>query len=192
MNLLRGLVAVALLSGLTACTNAMAGTPHAPWDKAVGSDKPATSTAPPGRPREVRLDTVDPCTLVPRADYPDYYMDEPGKPELDESGAPECAWDGTDIGFFGINLRTYEGIDVWLDGSRSGIPEWVDPVLGFPALTLVRAGDENFCMVGVDVADGQTLMVMVGYDLNPPARLPPICEYTHQFATTVMGTLVGQ
>lgn len=185
MNPRLGLLVVALLSGLTACTDAVAGTPHAPWGKAVGYEDP-------GRPQEIRLDTVDPCTLLPQADYADYYMDEPGNPEMDDDGGPICAWDGTDIGFFAINLRTYEGIGVWLDGSRSGIAEMVDPVLGFPAVTIVLSGDENFCMLGVDVADEQTLMVQVGYDLNPPTRLPPICEYTHQFATTVMSTLVGQ
>ena len=191
MNVLRWLLAVMLLSGLAACTNAVAGTPHAPWTQAV-DDPDETATAPPSRPREIRLDTVDPCVLVPQADYPDYYMDEPGAPRKGDNGAAECFWAGTDYGIFGITLRTYEGIGVWLDGSRSGLAERVDPVLGFPAVTIELAGDDSFCMVGVDVADGQTLLVHANLSADRPRRLPPTCEYTQQFATSVMSTLVGK
>lgn len=182
MNLLRWLLVVALLSGLTACTDAVAGTPR----------PDPSAPAPSSRPREVRLDTVDPCTLITEADYRDYYLDEPGKPERDDNGSAVCAWDGAAYGFFDIVLQTHEGIEVWLDGSRNGRAEEIDPVLDFPAISIVLAGDENYCRVGVDVADGQTLLVSAGYDLTRPVELPPVCEYAHQFATSVMTRLLDQ
>ena len=155
--------------------------------------EPGGRTAPPSRPREIRLDTVDPCVLVPQADYPDYFMeDEPGEPDTDDEGAAECVWAGTFIGTFAITLRTYEGIGPWLDGSRSGIAERVDPIQGFPAITIQLKGDANFCMVGVDVAEGQTMLVQLDLNEGRPGNLPPICEYAHQFATSVMSTLVNQ
>lgn len=147
---------------------------------------------PPSRPREIRLDTVDPCTLIPRADYSDYYLDEPGKPEQDDNGAAGCAWDGAEYGFFAISLQTRDGIEVWLDGSRSGLAERTDPVLDFPAVAVMLPDDDRFCVVGVDVADGQSLEVQVGYDLTIPEDMPPICEYAHQFATSAMTTLVDK
>ena len=94
----------------------------------------------PVRPREIKLDDVDPCTLILEADYPDYYMDEDGVPGEDERGNAECGWDGTEVGYFGIILDVSDGIETRLDGTYTVVGEVTDPVLNFGAVTYALRG----------------------------------------------------
>ncbi|MCT2587827.1 DUF3558 domain-containing protein [Actinophytocola gossypii] len=175
-------VVVLLFAAIAAgCTSTSAGAP-----------KPAVTAAEstgdePTRPREIRLDDVDPCTLLPEAEYEDYYLDEPGKPEESDRGEDQCVWYG-DAGYMGVSLVTYDGVDA--RKGRYGQMEPTDPVEGFPAYTITLPGDEdNACFVLVDTADGQYLDVQVGlYDTSRDVPAP--CEYAHQFASSVMSTLL--
>jgi uncharacterized protein DUF3558 len=118
-------------------------------------------------------------------------MDEPGKPGQNTTyDASECAWDGTDVGFFAIVLVTNEGIETWRDPSRAAEVDEVDPVDGYPALSVRLPDDDTQCYTVVDVADGQYLLANVGIDNNDLSRVPEPCEYAHQFAESAMSTLV--
>lgn len=189
MNPTRALLVAALLTGLAAgCTTTSTGDPRPADTTTSGDSTESTSTAPPTRPREITLDTIDPCALIPQSDYPDYYMEEPGKPKKSAKGAPECIWTGTRVGYFSVTLVMYEGVDA-LQESRLGEAEPAEPIAEFPTYSVVLPDDENACFVAVDVAEGQYLITQVGMD-NKLAGLPPICEYTHQFAASAMSTLV--
>lgn len=183
------LASVVLFAGLvSSCTTTSAGEPR-PQTTAGGQESTSRPGDLPSRPRELKLDDVDPCTLISQSDYPDFHMDESGKPGTDDLGSAECLWTGTAVGYFGITLRVSEGIEVWLDGSKNTQGEVTDPILEFPSVTFTLE-DDNPCFVSVDVADGQQLLVQVGIDGPSVDSVPPVCEYAHQFATSAMNTLV--
>ncbi len=180
------LLSAFLLAAAAGCTTTSAGEPV----PAVRAADTGSSGSWPSRPAELRLDDVDPCALVPQSDLGDYWITKPGKPGEDDKGSPDCFWSASRFGYFGITLRVTEGIEVWRDGSRSGKSADTDPVLDYPAMTIVVPNDDHTCSVAVDVADGQYLLVQAGVD-NPPAdNHPSVCEYAHRFASMAVAGLV--
>lgn len=184
------LAALAVLMLGAGCTTTSAGEPRPQDTTTSGAGEPTNSVGLPPRPREIPLDDVDPCTLIPRADESDYYIDEPGESRVDDDGNAECLWVGTEVGYFGIKLDVSEGTETHLDGSYTVVGDIADPINGFGAVTYGLPGDEGACFVSVDVADGQQLVVQVGIDKSDLEDVPPICEYAHQFAASAMETLV--
>ncbi len=176
-----------LLAGLTsACTTTSMGRPDADPD-ITRVDETVEE-----RPREIKIDGVDPCSLIRTSDYPDFYLDEAGVEHQDKTfDAAECAWDGTDIGYFAVLLVTTGGVEMWLDGSTSAHGRAADPIDGFPVVTVLRPEDENSCFAAVDVADGQQLLAQVGIDNSKLSSVPPVCDVAHRFASSAMSTLVA-
>jgi uncharacterized protein DUF3558 len=185
MNPLTLLLVTTLAAG---CTTASGGDPK------PATTAPDTSTAEQERPREIRLDDVDPCSLIPEADYSDFYLDEPGTPRTDKTyDSPGCGWTGTEVGIVDIVLVVNEGIEVWLDGDRVNVnASRVDAIDDFPAVELESKQDENSCDVAVDVADGQYLLTTVIIDNRALSKVPDPCEFTYQLAESAMSTLVKQ
>jgi len=181
MHTARLAVSMLVLLLVAGCSNTSSGNPM-PADSVAGSSGNAST-----RPQELRLDDVNPCTLLSHDEYSDYHLDEPGKPEQDDRGADQCAWFG-EIGYMDVTLVTFEGVEA--RKNRYGQMESTDPIDGFPAYTVTLPGDEEkACFVLVDVADGQHLDVQVGL-YGSPGGIPPVCEYAHQFASSLMSTLV--
>lgn len=185
---------VLLVAGLAACTTTSAGEPR-PTDQGSApssdeSESNSTSEDPPEeRPRDIPLDGMDPCTLIPQADYSDFYINAPGRPSTNTDGQPICAWVDTEVGSFGIVLYLNEGIEVWLDGTKSDEGEHTDPIRDFPTVTSPSSLDDNVCVVAVDVADGQYLLAQVSIDNSDLSRVPPVCDFAYQFAESAMSTL---
>ncbi len=181
------LVTIVIAGVAAGCTSVSSGDPSPAGSATVPTSQDTTS-APQTRPREIKLDNVDPCSLLPEADYADYYLDKRGEPGKDDRGATNCLWQG-DIGYMGVTLVTFEGIEA--QEGRLGQIEPTKPIEEFPAFTVSLPEDENSCFVSVDVADGEYLDVQVGLH-SYPKDIPPICEYAHQFATSIMSSLVKQ
>lgn len=198
MTRIRGLavpLVVLLVLGLAACTTTSAGEPR-PTDDATATDSSdpddsTTSEEPPERPREIPLDSVDPCTLLTQSDYSDYHINGPGRPSTNSEGQPICAWVDSEVGGFGIVLNLDEGIDVWLDGSKGDNGERADPIDDFPTVTSLSNLDDNVCFAAVDVAKGQHLLAQVDIYTSKLSTVPPVCEYAYQLAESAMNTLVG-
>lgn len=189
LPVLTALVALTLGAG---CTTTSAGEPR-PQDTTASdtnSGDPTNSVGLPPRPREIPLDDVDPCALIPEADESDYYIDEPGELGEDDDGNVECTWIGTRVGFFGLTLEVSEGIETRLDGTYTVVGDITDPILDFATATYRLDRIENSCFVSVDVADGQQLIAHIGIDGPFLDEVPPVCEYAHQFAASAMETLV--
>lgn len=185
------LMAIVLLAA--GCTTVSSGEPRPTGTPPeTSAEETSTSADPEERPREIPLDSIDPCALIPQADYPNYYMDEPGTPGQSETyQSPQCLWAGTDVGAFGITLVVTDGMETWLDGSRVNVEaERADPVAEFPAVEILLEGDDNRCDVAVDVADGQHLLATVTIDNDSLSKLPEPCDYARQFAESAMSTLV--
>lgn len=177
----------AFLGLVTGCTTTSAGEPR-PQDAAAGQ---SASEGPSPRPRDIQLDGKDPCELIPRSDYSDFYLEDPGKPGRNRTfDGDECTWDGTEVGYFAVVLITDQGVEMWLNGTTAAEGTEADPIADFPAYSVLLPEDEGSCFVTVDVADGQQLLVHVGIDRQKLSAVPPVCEYAHQFASSAMSTLV--
>jgi hypothetical protein len=182
-----GLLLVALLFATVpaGCTSVSSGDPQ-PVALSTTSSEDTSTTAPPTRPREIHLDDVDPCTLLPPADYSEFKLaDKPGKPGKDAKGGNDCTWQGK-IGYANALLVTYEGVEAQV--GRFGQIAPTDPIDDFPTYTVTLPNEEETCAVVVDVADGQNLNAQLGLDFAPTDR--PACDYAHDFATSLMSTLV--
>lgn len=162
---------------------------------AEGRPTPAqteTSGALPDRPRELPLDDVDPCSLVPESDYHRFYIEKPGEPgEHEPTSSPDCFY-STDVGSFSITTVTTEGVEPWLDGSRIAEAEQIPPISSFPAIGITLPADETRCDIAIDVADGQHLLATVIVSPSKAAEVPAPCEYARQLAESAMGTLASR
>jgi Protein of unknown function (DUF3558) len=174
-----GLVAV-LAAG---CTQVSVGEPQ-PVESSVGS----TGS---GRPHEIDLTGKDPCALVPESDLPAFDIEKAGVPGKNEQlNAPQCSYNGNHHGYW-VMLATNEGIEVWSNGSRNAEVDEVEPVDGFPAITLFTDFTPNGCDVVVDVADGQYLRTTILPD-DTDVSLSESCDLAHKLAESAMSTLAGE
>lgn len=180
------LPAAALVAMLLAgCASVSSGDPQ-PAGSSTASSRGTSTSAPLTRPREIDLDGVDPCTLLPPADYSEFELAEtPGKPGKNDKGANECTWQG-DIGYVSALLVTYEGVEA--QEGRYGQIAPTDAIDDFPAYNVTLPDEDGICAVVVDVAEGQRLDAQLGLDVTPSDR--PTCDYAHDFATSIMSSLV--
>lgn len=190
--------AAALVIVATACAattgTRTGGTTSAPARQStVSATASSTSvTAAHGRPRDIPFDVVDPCALLTPEQLPALdIVGTPGRIVLaPHYRAMECAW--TDIGVDNrLVAVTVEGISAWTAGRRAGRPTRIEPILGYPAITVTLPADDNRCDVMVDTADGQylaaTFSVRTGYEKWFPAP----CDGARRLAEAAMSNLVG-
>lgn len=179
------LVACLLAAG---CTRAVEGTPAAPSGVLL-----------PPRPREVRLDGVDPCSLLtaeqraglgltsePRASRP--YV------ELFRGVVPTCTMSGstTQSIILGIGTVTTVGIERW---QQSDIAAEVSPttVGGFPSLVTEPAASSAYCGVEVDVAVRQVLDVqLLDGGGEPPIARSRLCDHARRAAQELVASLLSR
>lgn len=184
------LLAIAVLVGLaSSCTSVSSGDPRAADSTSTHASTDETTEAPPTRPREITLDDVDPCTLLQQTEYQDYGLNKPGKPTTDSQGAAACLWLAAS-GHMGVSLVTQEGVDS-LSGRYSQV-ESASAIDDFPAYAITLPGEEETCFMAIDVAEGQYLKIQASVDSSALTDIPPICDYAHDFATSIMSTLVNQ
>ena len=183
MRLAPLLVTAALAAG---CTTTVAGSPSAP-----------TGVLLPPRPREVRLDGVDPCSLLTAEQRRTLGLtSEPllsnSRVELFDGDVPTCTvrGSGPSAVVLGIGTVTTVGIERWQDPA---LQAEVRPtrVADFPAVVAVPSNSRTYCGVGVDVAPGQLLDVQVldgGY--STPIPQPTLCDRAEEYAAATMRTLL--
>ncbi len=185
MRLVLLLVACVVAAG---CTTVVEGTPSAPSGVLL-----------PPRPREVRLDGVDPCSLLTpeqRAElgltskpaYSNSYV------ELFRGEVPTCTIHSSrpDATIVGIGVVTTVGIERWQDPDLSADVH-PEAVAGFPAVVTVPTGSNAYCGVEVDVAVGQLLDVQVldGGDV-PPVEQSDLCERAVRSAEQAVRSLLAR
>jgi hypothetical protein len=154
----------------------------------------------PPRPREVRLDGVDPCSLLTEEQRAELGLD--ARPMFTEApiglypggDVPAC-----DIGGFepravatGISLVTSVGIDRFTSGELAAE---IRPIFvaGFPAVVAVPTRYSDYCTVVVDVAPGQLVDVQFATGgRQPPIPQPQLCRDAEIVAGEVMKTLLNR
>ena len=170
------------------CTKVVEGTPSAPSGVLL-----------PPRPREVRLDGVDPCSLLSPAQRaglgitsePSYSSSYEG---LFHGEVPTCTMhtSGTTSTVLGIGTVTTVGIERWHDPTlRADV--WPTTTANFPAGVAIPTQSKTYCSVEVDVAPGQLLDVQV-QDGGNESVVPQsdLCERAERSATQMMTSLIAR
>jgi hypothetical protein len=162
---------------------------------------PATATsAPPPRPREVRLDGIDPCSLLTAEQRADLGLTSDPHPGTISASAlyrgdvPICTINGfgRQASVVGVGVVTTAGIDLWTDPAIDAAvtPTMVGP---FPAVTLRPRRFTDYCSVDVDVAQGQLVDIQVGDGgSSPPIGQQDLCTRAHQTASAAVRTLLAR
>jgi len=174
---------------LAGCSTPIAGSPS-PADPAAA---PGGITLPP-RPRELRLDDIDPCTLLTPAQRVELGLD--GRAESDVTDAPyfagpRCtivAFEPREIGL-GLVLSTGSGIDELLVPGVIGDDVTTTTVSDFPAV-IAKPGITDACAVDVDVAEGQFIDVQLrDVGKNPAIPQEQLCQDALRIAEAAVSTL---
>ncbi|MCK2238349.1 MULTISPECIES: DUF3558 domain-containing protein [unclassified Crossiella] len=185
----------ALLLGclvLAACTPPPA-KPTAPNPPPVAITTPSISLPP--RPREIKLDRVDPCTLLTTRQRRTLGMDRPPLPTRYPTmgNAKVCDFrDSTRALTVRIGLVLVQGVGVWLEETAQADVK-AATVAEFPAVIVRTAEQTRFCNVEVDVAQGQFLDIQFGDAGNAaPPGLDAMCASAQEVATAAMTTLMAR
>jgi len=186
------LVAIAGLA-LAGCTDTDPGQAVASGQSSA-QPSTRTSVAIPPRPRDIKLDGVDPCKLFTKPQLDQIKVDrQKGSTQTEDTfkGSPICQMDGGDGKVFWdyeLWLVTTEGIEPWLSGKRNVDAKLVD-VGGFPAADYKIMGTTTFeCTTSVGVANGQQLMSVFRPSRNAFSQ-EQMCQKSEQAAGFAMQTL---
>jgi hypothetical protein len=189
------LVGVVLLVG--GCTT-VAGQPS-PANPTGGASAEANGIELPPRPREVRLDGVDPCEVLTEEQRADLGLD--GRPGFDqapsqlyEAEVPACVIRGSDPREIrvAVSLVTTAGVERFT--APHGLAAELRPVQvrGFPALVVTPTRYTTYCTVVVDVAPGQLIDAQFSDGGGqPPVPQPQLCQGAEAMADAVMASLLA-
>ena len=102
--------------------------------------------------------------------------------------SPNCSFNA-DGAFWRITTVVTEGIDAWTSGKREGQPTTIQPVAGFPAITVTLPTDQVLCNIAVDVANGQYLYT--GFEISEgfADKFPKPCDGARMVAEAAMQNL---
>ncbi|TWF75619.1 uncharacterized protein DUF3558 [Pseudonocardia hierapolitana] len=186
------LVGVVLLVG--GCTT-IAGQPS-PANPTGGASAEANGIDLPPRPREVRLDGVDPCELLTEEQRAEMGLD--GRPsfsvapsQLYGGEVPACVISGSEPQevVVGMSVVTSAGIERFTTSRELAAELRPVQVRGFPALVVVPAQFNDSCTVVVDVAPGQLIDAQFGDGGGRPAvPQPQLCQGAEALANAVAPT----
>lgn len=194
MRIRSGLTTAALIAliAATGCSASIGDGSDVASEQAPG---PAGAPALPPRPQEVRLDDVDPCSLLTAEQL--RRLDVRGgqfRPADDRYGA-NCRWVHSPqepVEAYLIALDVSSGIETSFDNPGGSAPI---TVAGFPAIETespeLRLPDTQ-CIVVVDVAPGQALQVNYDYAGSLPMTRERACDRARPAAEMAMRTLIEQ
>ena len=191
------IVGALLCVGLTVgCSNAVGGTPAPAGVSSAARDGSAESA----RPRELRLDGVDPCALLTQEQRQVLGVDRPPNPGESPvfEGARGCLYrDSSEESGYLVTLVTSQGLGEYVATGEGQVPTRQLQIAGFPAVEIRKppdAGGNVFCLLGVDVANGQFLAANFGQvaPSGPPLPMDTLCAEAVEHTTAAMTTLLNQ
>jgi hypothetical protein len=190
-------VAAAVLAGLVlaGCTESDPGQAVAPGQSTTAGPGGTSAVAIPPRPRELKLDGMDPCKLFTKAQVDQIKVTrQRNSVQSDETfkGSPLCLMDGAEGQVFfnyTVWLITTEGMEPWLSGKRNADAKLVS-VEGFPAASYKIRGTTTYnCWTAVGVANGQQLSVEFRPTNRDAFTQNEMCQKSEQAASLAMQTL---
>jgi hypothetical protein len=177
------MVIAVLMAG---CTTVMEGSPSAPSGVLL-----------PPRPREVRLDGVDPCSLLTPEQRAELGLGDDslrGRSyvELFQGDVSTCTISGFKPQRVALStgVVTSVGIERWQAGDLAAKVS-ATTVSGFPALVAMPTRFADYCSVEVDVANGQLLDVQFSDGgAQPPISQNELCSRARWSAEELMSSLL--
>jgi hypothetical protein len=200
MRVLAVLLASATLASCT--TNepgqaVSAGDPATVSPSGTSSTSGAPTVAIPPRPKELKLDGVEPCDLFTSTQIAQLKLDRKRKTVSQSqhyNGMRDCALDSNSAPFdhYSALAVTNEGAELWLTGKRN-VEAKVSSVAGYGAATywILGANGHNTdgCSTAVDVAHGQQLIVTADNDGKHSYTLEELCQRAEKAAGLAVQTL---
>jgi hypothetical protein len=201
----RGLVVLLIGVFAVACTSPAPTQPGAPVASSAAAPSPSaqSSVAPSvvaptsvARPREVRLDSVDPCTLLTPAQRTSLGLG--GTPQPYTSGRPTpgkaCSITGFEPRAVNVSLTVATTVGINAITAPGAVSDKLTPTVisGFPAI-LARPRNPDGCVVDIDVAQGQLLDALFR-DGGGAVPIPQdqLCRDATNLARQAMTTLLGR
>jgi hypothetical protein len=199
------LVGLFVVVAVASCTKSEAGhaAPATTTESATSQQPPASSGAAtptvtiPPRPRDLKLDGLEPCTLLTEPQLAQLNVTRTRKrASVSEhfKGMKECVLEVRKEQFYDISVMaaTNEGTESWLTGKRN-VEAKLTSVVGFAAATYWIRGASGTrtdgCTTSVDVADGQQLIVDTNNDAAHSFTLEQLCQRAEGAAALAMQTL---
>lgn len=186
------LIALAALGGLTACGGSGA---SAPPPQAAAPAPPAQKLPP--RPREVKVDGIDPCSLVTPQIRAEAGVTSQGQadPSSTDNALRGCGYDNFPqhpTAALDVNLATNQDTAGFLF-----FPDAVQStVAGFGAVDSPdsAAGADHSCVVRIDVAENQGLWVSLYNTLgdDTTSTHAQMCQKAHAVAESIMAGLLAK
>lgn len=186
-----GVVAVAALTG---CTSPRAGEAYVVPTAESSASQSAKASELPGRPSELTLQGVDPCTLLTSAQLDQLKVNSKPRPVPASNQGPSCSFD-VDLTkpYYTIGITAVSGeLESWLTGARrkSSMTTQPSSVEGFPALRNFRqSSDPSDCETLVGVANAQTMVVQAFPVTQGAFDQQQLCDLSTQAATMALQTL---
>jgi hypothetical protein len=186
------LIVLAAVGGLTACGGSE---PAAPPSPAAAPALPPQKLPP--RPRELKVDGMDPCSLVTPAIRAQAGVTSQGQadPSSTDNALRGCGYDNFPqhpTAALDVNLATNQDTAGFLF-----FPDAVaSTVAGFGAVDSPdsAAGPDHSCVVRVDVAENQGLWVSLYNTLGDDATSThaQMCQKAHTVAESIMAGLLAK
>ena len=194
------LVLAALAVLLAACAPAASTPAPPPAPTSAATSAPPTALVPlPPRPYEIRLDGVDPCTLLAPEELTDLGLEQRATRDVRTSrlygGVTDlCSWSGFEPRAIavGVNLSVTGGVELFTERPVPGVVTPLD-VQGFPAVLARSDRFPEACSVIIDAAPQQAVDVQ----FRDGGRLPrnpqdELCEGAQAVADLVMAHLIAR
>jgi hypothetical protein len=187
--------AVLATAVLTSCTSTDEGQAYVVPTAESSASQSAKAAGLPGRPSELVLTGVDPCTLLTSDQLDQLKVNSKPRQAKESADGPSCSFD-VDLTkpyySYGITAVTNADLDAWLTGDRRKNSMTTEPaaVGGFPALTYFRSSsDPSDCQTLVGVAAGQTMTVQA-FPVTPGAfSQQQLCDLSERAADLALQTL---
>jgi hypothetical protein len=182
---------VLLIGGLAVGCSSQAPTQPTPTPTAA-----TPTSASPARPREIRLDGVDPCTLLTPSQRKSLGLG--GAPQPYTSGPPTpgnaCSITGFEPRAVAVDLTVATTVGISAVTAPGAVNDTLTQiaVAGYPAV-IARPRNPDGCLVDIDVAQGQLLDVLFrdgGGD--PPIPQDQLCRDAVNVAGQTMNALLGR
>gem|GEM_PF-4367935 len=199
----RAAALAALACAAVACTPTE-GTGSPLSEPSEGAGPPAEAQLP-GRPAELPLDTVDPCTLFSKSALRGLSIDRDPRAGTADGMRTCTLHQQSEQPMYDVLVTAYPDADVetWISGrtARPGAAAVQQRVIdGFPAVRMTPSEQApGECDVAVGVAESQSLHVRVSAypstqsseerSEEPDAELPQACEIAEQAAAAAVAAL---
>ncbi|MBA3906002.1 MAG: DUF3558 domain-containing protein [Pseudonocardiales bacterium] len=187
---MRGLV-VLLIGGLAVACAAPVPVPPTP-----AATTAAAPTSAPARPREIRLDGVDPCTLLTPAQRKSLGLAATSQPYTAGRPTPgsACSITGFEPRAINVGLTTATTVGITDITAPGAVSDRLTPIVvaRFPAV-ISQPRNPDLCFVDIDIATGQLLDVLFR-DGGGAVPIPQddLCRGAVDVASRAMTTLLAR